>query len=188
MLKSLGASLYAEYLFIRGLCRVRLPKRVADRLAVFRLEKRKGKHHQKRGAVERGLEPSLSTFQKGNEGGVMARSIMEPRGVCECYNCGDTRNLEEHHVFFGKKQKKKSEHYGLKVHLCPGCHRHNKTGVHGGNIELDKRLKEEAERIFEEKYSRELFREEFGRYYTEETNDEAKGQQENGFIRLEETC
>lgn len=116
----------------------------------------------------------------------MARSIMEPRGAYECYNCGDTRNLEEHHVFFGKKQKKKSEHYGLKVHLCPGCHRHNKTGVHGGNTELDERLKEEAERIFEEKYSRELFREEFGRYYVEETREAE--QQENGFIRLEETC
>ena len=52
------------------------------------------------------LEPSLSTFQKGDEGGVMARSIMEPRGAYECYNCGDTRNLEEHHVFFGIKAKK----------------------------------------------------------------------------------
>lgn len=51
---------------------------------------------------------------------------------------------------------------------------------------LDKRLKEEAERIFEKKYSRELFYEEFGRYYTEEK--EAKEQPENGFIRLEETC
>lgn len=116
----------------------------------------------------------------------MARSIMEPRGAYECYNCGDTRHLEEHHVFFGNKQKKKSEHYGLKVHLCPGCHRHKKTGVHGGNTVLDKRLKEEAERIFEKKYSRELFYEEFGRYYTEEK--EAKEQPENGFIRLEETC
>lgn len=117
----------------------------------------------------------------------MARSIMEPRGTYECYNCGDTRNLEEHHIFYGIKHRKKSEHYGLKVHLCPGCHRHKKTGVHGGNTALDERLKKEAEQIFEEKYSRELFREEFGRYYVEE-NDEAEEQQENGFIRLEETC
>lgn len=119
----------------------------------------------------------------------MARSIMEPRGAYECYNCGDTRNLEEHHIFYGTKHRKKSEHYGLKVHLCPGCHRHKKTGVHGGNTALDKRLKEEAEQIFEKKYSRELFREEFGRYYAEEKNKEAKGQQENGFIWMEEeTC
>ena len=95
---------------------------------------------------------------------------------------------KEHHIFYGTKHRKKSEQLRLKVHLCPGCHRHNKTGVHGGNTALDKRLKEEAEQIFEKKYSRELFREEFGRYYAEEKNEEAKGQQENGFIWMEETC
>ena len=40
--------------------------------------------------------------------------------------------------------------------------------MHGGNHELDIRLKQEAERLFESKYSRELFRQEFGRFYTEE--------------------
>ena len=35
-------------------------------------------------------------------------------------------------------------------------------------FELDIRLKQEAERLFESKYSRELFRQEFGRFYTEE--------------------
>ena len=73
-----------------------------------------------------------------------------------------------HHIFYGIRARKKSEHYGLKVHLCPGCHRWTKTGVHGGNHELDIRLKQEAERLFESKYSRELFRQEFGRFYTEE--------------------
>lgn len=119
----------------------------------------------------------------------MARSIMEPRGAYECYHCGDTRDLEEHHIFFGNKQRKKSEHYGLKVHLCPGCHRYHKTGVHGGNIKLDAWLKEEAQRAFEKKYSRELFYKEFGRYYAEEADEAANGQQESGFIWMEEkTC
>lgn len=97
----------------------------------------------------------------------MSRSIMEPRGTYECYNCQDTRNLEEHHIFYGPNRKL-SEHYGLKVHLCPACHRYSKTGVHGGNRELDLRLKEEAERIFERKYSREKFKENFGRFYAPE--------------------
>lgn len=97
----------------------------------------------------------------------MSRSIMEPKGVYECYNCGDTRNLEEHHIFYGPNRKI-SEHYGLKVHLCPACHRYSKTGIHGGNGELDRRLKEEAERIFERRYSRALFKEKFGRYYAPE--------------------
>ena len=52
----------------------------------------------------------------------MSKSIMEPVGACECWNCGDTRNLEVHHIFYGIRARKKSEHYGLKVHLCPGCH------------------------------------------------------------------
>lgn len=98
----------------------------------------------------------------------MSKSIMEPVGACECWNCGDTRNLEVHHIFYGIRARKKSEHYGLKVHLCLGCHRWAKTGVHGGNHELDIRLKQEAERLFESKYSRELFRQEFGKFYTEE--------------------
>lgn len=97
----------------------------------------------------------------------MSRSIMEPRYVFECYNCGDTRNLEEHHVIFGKN-KKLSEHYGLKVHLCPGCHRYAKTGVHGGNEELDSMLKKEAQRIFEKKYGHKKYMDVFDRNYLEE--------------------
>ena len=85
------------------------------------------------------------------------KSIMEPRGAYECYNCGDTRNLEEHHIFYGTRNRKKSEHYGLKVHLCPGCHRHKKTGVHGGNAELDACLKKEAERLFEKNTAESCF-------------------------------
>ena len=92
---------------------------------------------------------------------------MEAPGTQECWNCGDTRNLEVHHIFFGSSKRKKSEHWGLKVHLCPACHRYAKTGVHGGNTELDKRLKREAERLFESMHSRELFYQEFGRFYTE---------------------
>lgn len=98
----------------------------------------------------------------------MSRSIMEPKYVFECYNCGDTRNLEEHHVFFGDKDHKASEHYGLKVHLCPGCHRWPKTGVHGDNTELDLRLKKEAQRIFEKKYGHRLFVEKFSKNYLDE--------------------
>ena len=70
-----------------------------------------------------------TTFQEGDE---MSKSVMEPHGAYECYNCGDTRNPEEHHIFYGQRNRKLSEHYGLKVHLCPGCHRNLKTGVHGG--------------------------------------------------------
>lgn len=101
----------------------------------------------------------------------MSRSIMEPRGAYECYNCGDTRNLEEHHIFYGQRNRKLSEHYGLKVHLCPGCHRHAKTGIHGGNKELDHQLKREAQELFESLYSHELFMETFQRNYIEKKQE-----------------
>ncbi len=95
----------------------------------------------------------------------MSKSIMEPRGAYECYNCGDTRNLEVHHIFMGNKHKKLSEHFGLKVHLCPGCHRNGKTGVHGGNVELDRKLKQDAQCIFETQYGHDLFMQTFGKNY-----------------------
>lgn len=93
----------------------------------------------------------------------MSKSILEPKKVFECFSCGDTRNLEEHHVFFGKNRKM-SEHYGLKIHLCPACHRSH-LGIHGGNVELDQELKTFAQKTFEKKYSHELFMEKFGRNY-----------------------
>ena len=56
-------------------------------------------------------------------------------------------------------------------------------------MKLDAWLKEEGQRAFEKKYSRELFYKEFGRYYEAEADEEAKGQQESGFIWIEEeTC
>lgn len=104
---------------------------------------------------------------------------MEPRGVGVCYQCGDTRNLEEHHIFYGQNNRKRSEHYGLKVHLCPGCHRYAGTGVHGGNTELDRQLKQAAQQIFEALYSHETFMEEFGKNYL--TKKQEPRAEKNGF-------
>lgn len=116
-----------------------------------------------------------TTFQEGDE---MSKSVMEPHGAYECYNCGDTRNPEEHHIFYGQRNRKLSEHYGLKVHLCLGCHRNLKTGVHGGNRELDKRLKEEAQELFEAKYGHAFFMQTFGKNYL---GDKPVKPEENGF-------
>ena len=93
----------------------------------------------------------------------MSRSILERKNSKECYICGNTRMLEEHHVFHGPNRKK-SEHYGLKVTLCPYCHRDNKKGVHG-NYEIDLELKQIGQRAFEERVGHELFMQEFGKNY-----------------------
>lgn len=59
-----------------------------------------------------------------------------------CYLCGKVNApLECHHVLNGNPNRKLSEKYGLKVWLCPGCHRN----VHS-NINLREHLKAEAQR------------------------------------------
>lgn len=89
----------------------------------------------------------------------MSKSILQNKKQCIiCHN----NNIEEHHVFFGTANRKLSEKYGLKVYLCPEHHRGTR-GVHGkyGKI-LDTYLKELAQSKFEEKESREKFRQIFG--------------------------
>lgn len=57
----------------------------------------------------------------------MAKSIIQNEK--RCYMCGSVRWLEEHHVY-PAANRKKSEHYGLKVYLCHYCHNEPPNGVH----------------------------------------------------------
>ena len=94
------------------------------------------------------------------------KSIMEPKGCRTCYACGrEGIDLEVHHIFYGTANHKLSEKYGLKVHLCRSCHRESKTGVHGGNTELNRKLRIAAQKVFEQKYSHEKFMEIFKKNY-----------------------
>ncbi|MEG1011014.1 MAG: hypothetical protein RSD27_09660 [Ruthenibacterium sp.] len=54
-----------------------------------------------------------------------------------CYACGAHGYTERHHIF-GAAMRKKSEQYGLTVHLCPYCHRDNKHGVHGDKDAMER--------------------------------------------------
>jgi hypothetical protein len=83
-----------------------------------------------------------------------------------CYNCHSNRLLASHHCIEGSGRRQKSEKYGLKVLLCMDCHT-GKNGVHNGNVELMRTLREEAQRAFERYHRdkqnpREYFRKEFG--------------------------
>ncbi len=96
------------------------------------------------------------------------KSIMEPPKHKICWECGEFAR-EEHHIFYGTANRKWSEKYGLKVHLCVRCHRDEEAGVHGRNKELDQRLKEAGQRAFEETHgSRMEFIKIFGRNYLPE--------------------
>lgn len=89
-----------------------------------------------------------------------------------CWSCGKTAGpFEEHHIFFGP-YRSQSERFGLKVLLCPECHRSQPGGVHGGNRELDLRLKRMAQKRFEEMFGHELFMKIFGRNWLDEGGEE----------------
>ena len=59
-----------------------------------------------------------------------------------CYVCG-ARAVDMHHVFHGA-DKKVSEETGCMLPLCRSCH----NRVHHNGGELDRELKEEAQRIY----------------------------------------
>lgn len=111
------------------------------------------------------------------------KSIVEEEPAECCFLCGKYGYLERHHIFGGNPNRKWSERYGLTVHLCMECHRDAKAGVHS-NKEKRRKLQEIGQRAFEKKYSRKLFFEVFGMFYTgEETagSEPQKQKNEPGF-------
>lgn len=94
----------------------------------------------------------------------MADSILQTEK--ECWFCGATYGLEEHHIFAGVANRKISEKYGLKVWLC---HRHH-TGDKGAQYDRDMnlQLKQKAQRNFEQIYSHELWMNTIRKNYLED--------------------
>lgn len=80
-----------------------------------------------------------------------------------CFICQSVEAVEDHHIFFGSRNRKKSERYGLKVWLCHNHHR-GKISPHF-NIEVDIHLKRIAQKEFEQTHTRVEFMTEFGRNY-----------------------
>ena len=65
-----------------------------------------------------------------------------PTGERVCAHCGRMKYLEIHHCFYGDKYARdKSSELKCVEWLCYHCHREQPNGVHGGNIELDIKLK-----------------------------------------------
>ena len=79
------------------------------------------------------------------------KSIMQTKK--ECYICGTTIWLEEHHVFGGTANRKMSEKYGLKIYLCHRHHNEPPDGIHFDKWLRD-RIKSEAQRKFMEYYNK----------------------------------
>ena len=97
------------------------------------------------------------------------KSIMQEKNGT-CYLCmklhGDYRihtYLEEHHIF-GGPNRSVSEAEGLKVDLCLSHHREGQEAVHE-NAEIQKILKEDAQREYEKTHTREEFMGMIGKNY-----------------------
>lgn len=91
------------------------------------------------------------------------KSILQDKK--ESYISGSTYNLEEHHIFFGTANRKVSEKNGLKVWLTSEEHR-GTYGVHGKfGRDLDIKLKQDAQRKYEETHTREEFIKLIGKNY-----------------------
>lgn len=92
----------------------------------------------------------------------------------ECYLCrieamkreyrGDLPDtgIDEHHIFSGTANRKKSEEHGLKIWLCHNRHHLGAEGPHMNRL-VDLSLKGIAQREFEKNHTREEFRKEFGK-------------------------
>lgn len=93
----------------------------------------------------------------------MSKSIIQNEK--ECFICGATDWLEEHHVFEGANRKL-SEKYGLKVWLCHFCHNEPPLGVHHNKARMLK-LKQIGQRKFMKYYNKtaDEFRVIFGKNY-----------------------
>ena len=88
-----------------------------------------------------------------------------PEGEHKCYACNRTKYLEVHHCFPGVNRDNSST-YGCVEWLCYHHHREQPTGVHGGNIELDRELKKKHQlRLMQEVMSIDEFVKIFGRSY-----------------------
>lgn len=82
------------------------------------------------------------------------KSIMHDKSAGYCYLCaaiyGDysrKEGLQEHHVIFGRANRRLSEKYGLKVYLCVWHHTEGRNAVHQ-NKELRRMLEQDAQRAF----------------------------------------
>jgi len=97
----------------------------------------------------------------------MAKSILQPNGVKECFFTGRTDNLELHHIFFGTANRKVSDREGFFVFLSNEYHTGSSHSVHQSRA-MDLMLKQDCQMKYEEKNSRESFVRLIGRNYLDD--------------------
>lgn len=96
----------------------------------------------------------------------MSKSIISNERAC--YICKTTLNLHRHHCIYGIANRKKAEADGLWVYLCVDHHIQPHTGVHGGNVLLDRLLHQKAQMAYEAKFGHDAFMERYHLNWLEE--------------------
>jgi hypothetical protein len=91
----------------------------------------------------------------------MSKSIISNERYCLV--CGSP-NICKHHIYGGVGRRKLSEKYGCWCFLCPRHHNMSNEGVHF-NKTLDLKLKQQCQKAFEWKHTREEFMNIFGKSY-----------------------
>jgi hypothetical protein len=84
----------------------------------------------------------------------------------KCEICRRTAECVIHHVYFGGKNRKQSERYGMLSYLCVTCHddlHAHRTAINGKDF--DQLLKAHYQRKFERVWSRSEFIKAYGRNY-----------------------
>ena len=84
-------------------------------------------------------------------------------GEYECYVC-KSPYTEVHHIYYGAKNRKRSDELGYVVHLC---RKHHSEVHEHPNHGLDLMLKKIGQEVFEKTGTREEFIKTFGRSYLE---------------------
>ncbi len=92
----------------------------------------------------------------------MSKSILQEDDSI-CFLCGGWGACEWHHIF-GGANRKKSEHYGLKVRLHHDCHNEPPNGVHHNKKVMDS-LRKAGQIAFNQAYPELDFIKIFGKNY-----------------------
>lgn len=92
-----------------------------------------------------------------------SRSLISGEKIC--WICGCTGDLHRHHIFPGTANRRKSEKDGCWVYLCSDHHNMSNFSAHH-NKEIDRRLKETCQEIWENTYGdRTAFIRRYGKNY-----------------------
>ena len=97
----------------------------------------------------------------------MSVSLLQPGDEKECFLTGCQSGLDKHHIYGGVANRKLSERYGCWVWLKHSLH----MELHDKDKKVDRYLKRECQKAFEERYSREKFMTLFGRNYLMEEDE-----------------